>query len=175
MVEDEGVAAPRIALASLLKVQERTVPTECVHYSLPHDKWISVKMEDDFGGFASLKVDTSSGRYKLFRDGVESDVTAPLLPSSSSQSAAGLPQQPQMQNEEDEQEIHTHYYLNGRITVKARPLSMFERPGVLLKVHQRVDNNDDDGRGTNDSRGTSSTTIVMGVVQVVAFFPSFLC
>ena len=161
MVEDLGPAAPRYQLALLLNVQERTLPTECVHYSLPYNLWTPVKMDDGDGGFGSLKVD-ALGRYKLVKDGLESDVTAPPTPPPAAAAAAAAAAALQQQQGSDCEQsqgssaICYCYYLSGRITVKARPLGVFDRPGVLVSTHFA------NARGGNNN----SVIIIMGVIQV---------
>ena len=109
LVEDLGPAAPRYQLAKILKVEERSLPTSCVRYSLPHDLWTPVRVESD-GSFGSLKT-SNDGVFMLNRGGATEDITAA-----------------EVDNDEE-------VFLDGRVKVDVRPLCVFDRPGIV--VHHR--------------------------------------
>lgn len=159
MVEDLGPAASRYQLAVLLNVQERTLPTECVHYSFPCNLWTPVKMEDGTGGFASLKVD-GDNKYKLLRDGVETDVTAYICRVNNDNNTQGG----DVTNQDGNADVGgegSRFFLGGRVTVMIRPLCIIDRPGCLLQIPQstRCSN-------SGDGNDIAASLFIMGVLQV---------
>ena len=105
LIEDMGVAAPRMELARLLSLpSERALPTECVPYEFPPRIWTPVLLEDDEPAALMWR----DGRFWLHSGGVETDITA------SDDDRAG--------------------YLGGRVTRPVRPLPHLYRPGLLVTV-----------------------------------------
>ena len=141
LVEDLGPAAPRYQLAHVLNVNERTLPTDCVSYSLPMNIWLPVLLntEADAREFASLRVVRSDAqcedqdvKFELMVPGAasEEDVTAyPLahLLSEESEDILDLFEK----HKESVLAEESKTYMNGRLTRDVRPLCIFFRPGVL--------------------------------------------
>ena len=105
MVESYGSADPRYALARKLGVHQSLVPTDRVAYSFAADVWLPALHERDDGSSAPVSMQyTKGGRFVLARpDGAPVDVTDP----------AG-----------------TGVGLGGRTSVRLRPLSTYNRPGI---------------------------------------------
>ena len=104
-VEDLGPAALRYQLAKILGANERALPTDSVSYSFPIDQWCPVCVSD--GVFASLKwrQPLAGGGGFVIR-----------LP--------GQPEAPVPRGE----------FLSGRIELDVRPLCMFDRGGVVVRM-----------------------------------------
>ncbi len=118
-----GAAAPRFEMAHMLGVDERDVPTEAVHYELPHGVWMPALLgerEDQPGA-----VLWENGRLYVWGEGqgaARRDVTLTLS----------------MEAEEEEEEEDRGgggggaAYFGGRSTVRIRPTPAFYRPGVVV-------------------------------------------
>jgi hypothetical protein len=112
MVEDMGAAAPRLEMAHMLGVDERDMPTESVHYELPHGIWMPalLGMDEQTPGAVLWE----KGRLFVWGEGLAErrDVTLDVA-------------------EEDALEPH-EVYLSGRSKEKVRPTPAFYRPGVVV-------------------------------------------
>ena len=106
VVEDLGPAALRYQLAQVLKVCERSIPTDAVSYSFPVDQWCPVWTE---GVFGSLKWDIQ-GRFVLKMPG----------------------ERPRIISAKDNDDVPS--FLKGRVSVDVRPLCMFDRGGVAVML-----------------------------------------
>jgi hypothetical protein len=115
MVEDMGAAAPRFEMAHMLGVDERDVPTEAVHYDLPHGVWMPALLgerEDQPGA-----VLWENGRLYVWGEG---------------QGAARVEVTLTLSKEEEQLGEEGEAYLGGRSTVRIRPTPAFYRPGVVV-------------------------------------------
>ena len=110
MVEDMAVAAPRYELAAMLKVDERDIPTDAVHYELPHGEWMPALLSEDHGQPGAVKWE--DGRIWIQGEGLPAaqDVTRRVA-------------------DEDGEG-----FLGGRSRVPIRPTCAFFRPGILVSV-----------------------------------------
>jgi hypothetical protein len=113
MVEDMGAAAPRFEMAQMLGVDERDLPTEAVHYDLPHGVWMPALLgeREDVPG----AVRWENGRLHVWGEGLPErrDVTL-------------------MVNDEEALDDDRGVYLGGRSTERVRPTPAFYRPGVVV-------------------------------------------
>jgi len=133
-----GPAAERYKLSKILNVKERDLPTNCVSsYRLPFDVWIPVlvgskKYEYLFGSLRVAFEADVNFVYKLFIGDAIYDITS------------GKDEQHEMRVEQENEEYQLitkmnsdageYMFLNNRVFVEIRPLCVFFRPGVLLKV-----------------------------------------
>jgi hypothetical protein len=119
MVEDMGAAAPRFEMALMLGVDERDVPTEAVHYDLPHGLWMPALLgeREDAPGAVMWE----GGRIFVWGDGMAErrDVTLELSDEEACEDTAAM-------------------YLAGRSKVKVRPTPAFYRPGVVVVAERSL-------------------------------------
>lgn len=152
VVEDLGPAEMRYQLAEYLNIAERSIPTHLVpHYPIPCNIWIPVYLVSEDGNwleggddpnyYGSLKYDaTDHGKYILKYDGREYDVTWQSTGEYSEDIdiLKNLTTQKKFANALDaEEEENRHVqcsFLNGRVLYEMRPLCLFFRPGVVLKI-----------------------------------------
>ena len=110
MIEDLGVAAPRYELAVALGLDERELPTDCVHYHFPAGVWTPALMGDEP---ISLRWERD-GRFWMQR---ERDVaTDARIDITAGKEGEG--------------------FLGGRVTRDVRPLCAFYRPGTVVRVSE---------------------------------------
>ena len=110
MIEDLGVAAPRDELAAALGLDERELPTDCVHYHFPAGVWTPALMGDEP---ISLRWERD-GRFWMQR---ERDVaTDARIDITAGKEGEG--------------------FLGGRVTRDVRPLCAFYRPGTVVRVSE---------------------------------------
>lgn len=120
MVEDLGAAGPRLQLTRMLmgpRWAADSMPTDSAHTPLPHAMWTPVVLSHatEEQEYAALKTNNDGIFWLSRRDPVTGavlpplDVTAPFL----------------TQND---------FFLYGRIVAPARPLCVFDRPGVLVRL-----------------------------------------
>jgi hypothetical protein len=113
MVEDMGVAAPRMELAHMLGVDERDLPTDAVHYEFPYGLWTPALVGDAETTPGAVK--WSKGKFWVMGDGLARVNATPPPPPLAAAGEGDL-------------------YLKGRSTVRVRPVCAFFRPGVLLRI-----------------------------------------
>lgn len=128
MIEDLGPAGPRLQLTRVLMGSDWTadsLPTESAHTPLPHGLWTPVLLERPFiflhppsamipmGSFAALKTNNDGIFWLSCRDTATGAVLPPFDVTA-------------------DESIHISTFLYGRISVAARPLCIFDRPGVLV-------------------------------------------
>lgn len=132
MIEDLGPAGPRLQLTRMLMGPEWTadsLPTESAHTPLPHGLWTPVLLERQvfyplphnqdpiiipMGSYAALKTHNDGIFWLSCRDPITGAVLPPLDVTMNDS-------------------INISTFLYGRISVAARPLCIFDRPGVLVR------------------------------------------
>lgn len=123
MVEDLGPAGPRLHLTRLLYGETGKtdcLPTESAHTPLPHDLWTPVQLEQRLGlgagvaaakgSYGGLKCNSDDGTFWL---SLRHPETGAVLPAFN---------------------VTHGDYLYGRIAAAVRPLCVFDRPGVFVRV-----------------------------------------
>lgn len=152
VVEDLGPAEMRYELAHYLKIPERNIPTHhCPHYAFPCDVWLPVVLicegchwiedKEDPSYFGSLKYDPSeNGQFLLKYDGREYNVTNIQHNVKELESGNVLKNLKTERAFVNVANVHNHAlhaqcnFLNGRVCYEIRPLCVFLRPGVVLKI-----------------------------------------
>ena len=123
MVEDLGPAGPRLQLTRMLMGAlwcSDSLPTDSAHSPLPHGLWTPVLLsaavdaDPEEEEYAALKTN-NDGLFWLSRRDAATGAVLPPLDVSASDNAAAT-------------------FLYGRIAAPARPLCVFDRPGVLLRM-----------------------------------------
>jgi len=153
VVEDLGPAEMRYQFGHYLNIQERYVPTHvCPHYGFPCNVWVPVYLvtegedwlqgRDDQRYFGSFMYDPNNdGMFFLMYDGKKYNVTLNdfnverlkadgLLCNIST----GRPFVNAITSYENSSSYAQCNFLNGRVIYEIRPLCLFLRPGVVLKI-----------------------------------------
>ena len=131
MVEDMGAAAPRYEMAHMLGVDERDVPTECVHYELPHAVWMPALLDGVPGA-----VRWENGRLWVWGEGLAEakDVTVDIATEAAGPNNNVTNNNNGGDREDDEEAT---FYFGGRSTVPIRPVCAFYRPGIVVRLGPR--------------------------------------
>ena len=130
MIEDMGVAEPRYELANMLGCSERDLPTECVHYDLPHGLWVPALVGEQRPGAVMWR----DGRLLVWGDDADepTDVTYRAVDE-----AEGRPS-----------------FFGGRSLTPIRPTCAFFRRGVVVRFELGTDGSHQRKRrrSTSDAR-----------------------
>lgn len=136
VVEDLGPAAERYQLSVILGVPERDLPTDCVNgYRLPLNVWFPVlAVAEEERIFASLKVIVDDHSHAYVYLLCLEDVVYNVSSDANDEFKDIYWKDKKLLSCCSGDDSDEYSFLSGRVMVEVRPLCVFFRPGVLLRI-----------------------------------------